>query len=176
MFSQVAPAFIVLTRKMSKIRFEINSSYALHEVEAREADIALRVLRSPPAFPLIGRKLKDLRGSIYKKKGLPEKDFVRIIRKGEAEIPRKAKFWPAEAPTIEIDDICGKMELIASGGVGRLPLFMGDHDRRLERVSPVLPDAGWKLWLISHEAFKSSRRIKAITEEISRFFAKNKKI
>ncbi len=172
----VAPAIIGLARKMPKVRFDIGSSYALHSVEAREADIALRVLRSPPAHPLVGRKLKVLRGAVYKKKGLSEKNFVEIIRDGEAEVPKKAKFWPGNTQTIEIDDICGKMELIASGGVGRLPLFMGDSDHRLERASPVLPDAGWKLWLISHHAFKSSRRIKTVTDELSRFFAGNKRI
>lgn len=171
-----APAMLALAGQMPKVRFEINASYDLHEVEAREADIALRVLRSAPAYPLIGRKLKVLRGSIYKKKGLREKNVIEITRDGEAEIPKKSKFWPADTQTIEINDICGKMELIAAGGVGRLPLFMGDNDNRLERASPVLPDAGWKLWLISHQAFKSSRRIKAVSDELARFFSGIRKI
>lgn len=171
-----APAMIALAGQMPKVRFEISASYDLHEVEAREADIALRVLRSAPAHPLVGRKLKVLRGAIYKKKGLREKNIVEITRNGEAEIPKKSKFWPGDAQTIEINDICGKMELIAAGGVGRLPLFMGDNDQRLERASPVLPDAGWKLWLISHQAFKASRRIKTVTDELARIFAGNKKV
>ena len=171
-----APAMISLAGQMPKVRFQINSSYALHEIEARQADIALRIMRGPPIYPLVGRKLKNLRGAIYKKKGLRETDFVQIIREDETQIPRKSKTWPADAQLIEIDDICGQQELMAAGGIGRLPIFMGDNDNRLERVAGLLPDAGWKLWLISHQAFKSSRRIKAMSDELARFLAENKKI
>ncbi len=159
---------------MPNYRLEISSSYQKSEIESREADIAIRIQRTPLDYPLVGRKLRDLPGALYTNVGASEGGIVEISRVGEVEIPRNAKTWPADVPSIEIDDVLGKKELIAAGGVGRLPIFMGDFDPRLKRISDLLPNAGWKMWLVSHDAFKSSIRINHAIDMIARYFATNK--
>ena len=167
----VAPVLMCIARNMPNYRLEISSSYQKSEIESREADIAIRIQRTPLDYPLVGRKLRDLPGALYTNVGTSEGGIVEISRVGEVEIPRKARTWPADVPSIEIDDVLGKKELIAAGGVGRLPIFMGDFDPRLKRISDLLPNAGWKMWLVSHDAFKSSIRINHAIDMIARYFA-----
>ena len=170
------PVFMSIARNMPNYRLEITSGYEKTEIESREADIAIRIQRTPPDYPLVGRKLRDLDGALYTSVAATDGGIVEITRIDEVQIPQNAKFWPVDVPSIEIDDILGKQELIAAGGIGRLPTFMGDNDPRLKRISELLPDAGWKLWLVSHEAFKSSIRIKHSIDMVAHFFFKTKEI
>ncbi len=167
----VSSEILLIARKNPQFRMEVCCSYRMHEIEAREADIAIRIQKSPPEYPLVARKLMDLPGALYTKAGPKPDKIVQIARQGEAEIPSFAKSWPANTTTIDIDDIIGKKELILAGGVGRLPNFMAEDDTRLQRISENLPFAGWHLWLISHEAFKSSRRVKIVMEVIAQAFS-----
>ena len=171
-----APVFLKLARSMPQCQITVSSSYNLDEIEVRKAEIALRVLRTKPEYPLIGTKLKTLRGAIYKSRQHQSDSKVVIERLGEAKTLAALRPWRADAATVKIDDIIGKRELIAAGGIGRLPIFMGDTDDRLERASKLLPDAGWHLWLITHQSLSESRRITAARNEIEKHFKKLKTI
>ena len=168
----VAPALIEIASSTPSLKLEICSTYELKHVEAREADIALRVLRSDPEFPLVGKRVKKLAGAIYSSVSPSTENPVHIIRRGEVEIPKAYRLWNSGSVVVHTDEIIAKRELIAAGGVGRLPIFLGDADPRLKRLNGLLPYAGWGLWLLTHEAFRSSPRldygIKAITAHFNR--------
>ena len=165
-----APLFPKLASKFPDLQIDLVATYQLEAVEARDADLALRILRKPPQFPLYGRKLLSLRGAVFRAKGKSFDECVELVRHGEVVVPAPLKNWPANLPKITIDDIWAKQELIAAGGFGRLPLFMGDADPRLERASDIMPDAGWRLWLVTQDAFRKSPRLRLIIDELSNFF------
>jgi len=161
---------VKIAANMPSLKMEVCSTYALQQVEAREADIALRVLRSDPKYPLVGKRLKKLAGAVYSAVSPAVEQPVHIIRHGEVDTPEEYKEWGVGSTVIHTDDIITKQELIAAGGVGRLPIFMGDADPRLKRVSDLLPDAGWGLWLLTHEAFRSSPRLDYAVKAINTHF------
>lgn len=165
-----APLFIRLAQEHPAFEIDIVATYALEAIEAREADLALRFLRKPPQFPLYGRMLRPFFGAIYRACNSEPDGCVAVVRHGEVAIPNAYRRWRKDAPALQTDDIWVKQELIAAGGIGRLPTFMGDADPRLERASDLLPDAGWKLWLVTQDAFRASPRLRIVTEEISTFF------
>ncbi len=41
---------------------------------------------------------------------------------------------------------------------------MGDTDPSLQRVSSVLPNVGWGLWILTHEDLRWTARVKAFTD------------
>ncbi len=166
----VAPALLEIAVNMPSLKLEICSTYALQQVEAREADIALRVLRSDPEYPLVGKRVKKLAGAVYSAVSLVTEHPIHIIRHGEVDTPQGYQQWSRSSVVIHTDEIITKQELMAAGGVGRLPIFMGDADPRLKRVSDLLPDAGWGLWLLTHEAFRSSPRLDYAVRAITTHF------
>lgn len=168
--SLTAKMFIQMARSRPEYTFDVIATYKLEEVEAREADIALRILRKPPEYPLYGKMLKTLRGAVYESARCPRSNAVYVQRHGEVLLPSDAKVALGDIPTIHTDDIRAKQELIAAGGIGRLPVFMGDNDPRIRRASEILPDAGWRLWMVTHEAFKTSPRLQVIMNEMSTYF------
>jgi DNA-binding transcriptional LysR family regulator len=168
----IAPALVEIVNSMPALKVEVCSTYDLQHVEARQADIALRVLRAEPEYPLVGRKLKKLAGAVYTTVSKRAEKPVFVVRENEVDTPEAYRVWDRDSPTIHTDEIISKLELIAAGGVGRLPVFMGDADPRLKRLTGLLPDAGWCLWLVTHDAFRSSPRldyaIKAITTHFNK--------
>ena len=106
----------------------------------------------------------------YENKTCDRGDAVYVLRHGEIKTSLDTAAQHGAGAIIHVDDIWAKQELIASGGIGRLPVFMEDGDARLKRASDVLPDLGWKLWMVTHEAFKTSPRLKVIMSEISAYF------
>ncbi|WP_262693147.1 LysR family transcriptional regulator [Kordiimonas aquimaris] len=166
-----AKMFTDMVRKRPEYTFDIVATYKLEEIEAREADIALRILRKPPDYPLSGQMLRTLRGAVYESCAYDRTDAVHVMRHGEVPVSPDMKQALGGISTVHTDDIWAKQELIAAGGIGRLPIFMGDNDARLKRASDILPDAGWRLWMITHEVFKTSPRLKAIMDDIAQYFS-----
>lgn len=166
----VAPALLEIATAKPSLKLEICSTYDLQQVEAREADIALRVLRTDPEYPLVGKRVKDLAGAVYSAVSLVSEYPVHIFRHGEVDTPQGYQRWDGSSVVIHTDEIITKQELIAAGGVGRLPIFMGDADPRLKRASDLLPDAGWGMWLLTHEAFRSSPRLDYAVRAIATHF------
>lgn len=171
LMQMAAPVFPALAKKFPKLEIDLIATYQLEAIEARHADLALRILRTPPKFPLYGYNLKTLRGAIFRPKDSAGQDLVHLVRHGEAEVPPHIWRKPPEMRQLTTDDIWAKQEMIAAGGLGRLPLFMGDNDPRLERASDTLPDAGWRLWLITQDAFRASPRLQIVIDELSNFFS-----
>ncbi|NVJ96953.1 MAG: LysR family transcriptional regulator [Alphaproteobacteria bacterium] len=163
----LAPAIMDL-HEARNIKIELKASYSLADMEAREADIALRLMKKGPDFPLVGRKLKDLRGAMFRPKHHNRKSLPYIERDFDTGIPDFAQPWIGDMPNLRSSSTGSLVELIAAGGIGRLPLFVGDNDPRLERASDILPDEGWQLWLVSHDAFSRSPRIKDAIDILAR--------
>ncbi len=168
----IASVMVDIARRRPDIKLDLCSTYELQQLEAREADIALRILRTDPQYPLFGRRLKKLSGALYGCKKTDMAKPVQIVRHDEVELPQSYVTWKETAAVIRTDDIIAKQELIAAGGIGRLPVFMGDADPRLKRMSDVLPDAGWALWLLTHEAFRASPRLQMVISTITQHFQK----
>lgn len=173
MLALASPVLIEMAKNSPKLKLDIRCSYRLEDVEAREADIAIRIMKGKPEYPLDGRKVAVLRGALYQGiKKDKKKVSCWVIRSGEDKLPQEITKKVSQLHTIEVDDIIAQQEIIAVDGIGRLPCFIGDVDARLERASDILPDVGWQLWVVSHASFKSSRRVQYAVNDLVRHLTK----
>lgn len=168
----IAPMLNEMALKFADADFEILSSYDFERLGYKETDLAIRLAKIKPAPPLKSILLMKLRGAIYRGRNCKEngRGKIGVIRKDEVPIPNDTIFQREATQIISTNDILVKQELLAAGSIGRLPCWIGDNDPRLERVSPLLPDAKWKLWLTSHGAYSNSVKIGVISEFIVRYF------
>lgn len=165
-----APLFVDMANRFPALEIDIVATYQLTALEAREVDLGLRILRRAPQFPIYGRMVRSFGGAVFRAVNHKPDREIQVLRHGEVELPAGMKELVQGKNSLITDDIWVKQELIAAGGIGRLPLFMGDADPRLERASSILPDAGWRLWLVTQDAFRASPRLSGLIEEISRYF------
>jgi DNA-binding transcriptional LysR family regulator len=122
----------------------------------READVALRATREPPA-QLTGRRVAGLASAVYAAAGLAARPLAAlpwIAWNEESGPPAFARWLEAQglaaAPALR----CGSMLLqadAAAAGLGAvlLPCFLGDSQPQLRRLTQPLPELASELWLLA---------------------------
>ena len=163
--SLLAPAFLRLAQPVLGYDIDLSPSYAMSNLQNREADIAIRLLRSTPEPPLTGMRLSWLSGGLYRSRAVPDPAAL-VLRPWETALPDYASDIAGSLPLVRATDIQTMLELIASGGIGRLPHFFASQDTRLERVKD-LPSEDWQIWILTHLNFARSPRIQHAMEVIS---------
>lgn len=176
----VAPALLSLQSQHPLLNFELHTGNELASLTLRDADIALRATRKPPAH-LIGRKLGLIRAAVYA--GANAGYAVEDLSSGRApwiapdnsmpEHPSviwRKKHFPSVDPFYRVSSIMSVMDLIADGlGVGVLPVFLAHQQAKLIQVTDELPECATELWLLTHTESRHLRRINTVFAH----FAKN---
>lgn len=160
----LAPALIRLARPDLGYSVEMSPSYAISNLQLREADIAVRILRNTPEEPLTGRRIRWLSGGLYQARSITPPD-VFVLRPWEEDRPDYAPASAQHLPLLKATDIDTLRELIAAGGMGRLPHFFARPDTRLRCVSE-LPSENWQIWVLTHRNFARSPRIRRAMDVI----------
>ena len=155
------------------IQLHLDFSNSLHNLTAREADVAIRV--TPDAIPgnLIGRELGVMKFAVY-----GEQRYIESWRKSKGKKPLR---WigednniarPAWLPTnieplqlvMRTNDVLATVDLLNQGlGVGRLPTFIGDAEKKLARlkIKNHLPEV--PAWLLTHVDMRRVSRVSVFT-------------
>lgn len=166
----VAPALLSLQSQHPLLSFELLTGNELASLTLRDADIALRATRNPPAH-LIGRKLGLIRAAVYA--GANAGYAVEDLSSGRTpwiapddampEHPSviwRKKHFPSVDPFYRVSSIMSVMDLIADGlGVGVLPVFLAHQQAKLIQVTEELPECATELWLLTHTESRHLRRI-----------------
>ena len=148
----VAPAIFDLLDNRPGLRLIVSGGYGLDDLGAREADIALRVLKRAPGPEEFAEKLCDLRGRMYRArawKGRDRRDVARFA--GDMALGGVE----GDKERLIVKGIVEQLEFVACAGQGRLADFMAQDDPRLEAVSDRLPSEGWSLWLVTPRALRN---------------------
>lgn len=155
----LSPALLALASPEYDYALDLVSSYEIANLQAREADIAVRVTRTEPDAPLCGHRIAWLSGALYRPR---DEIAVRafILRPWETARPDYAPDWTRELPTLLPYDVDSQRELIAQGGIGRLPRFFAAGDERLRQEGDALVSEDWQLWVVTHRSFERSPRIR----------------
>jgi len=175
----VLPALRELMTQHPHLQLEARVSNELANLTQREADIAVRATRRPPAY-LVGRELGPIRVAIYaarpKARGkareidaasapwlavddaLPEHPSVRWRR----------KHLPRVEPAVCLNGVQAVFDAVRQGlGVGIAPLFLAALHDDVVALTPSLADCETQLWLLTHPESRHLRRIQAVASHLA---------
>lgn len=153
------PAFVA---RYPGIELEVSTSLEIANLDARDADLALRISKNPPPH-LVGRKVMPLRFGVYGEQCALATRGPRevILFRGERERPEWASQLPGASVVCRIDSIVSQYEAVQSGmGVARLPCFLGDANPRLRRL-PIEVTTEWGVWVLHHADLRATARVRA---------------
>ena len=145
-------------------------------VATDRADIVVRATDTPPET-MIGRRIGPVALAAYASRnflsqqgnssdgslsldGLPWVDWV-----GEGEVAQRyRKLRDRYFPQVKVAIRCDQIEmqraaLLSDIGMGILPCFVGNADARLERLQQMPIVSAPDLWILTHPASRSVRRI-----------------
>ncbi|WND03811.1 LysR family transcriptional regulator [Temperatibacter marinus] len=168
--------FLAFMREYPAIQVKISTSYELFDLSKREADVAFRITHSPPEH-LIGRKIGDFNEAVYAMESYmmshrptSKESSARWIGWGE---PEEHPSWIASSPFPHLP-IMGhfnnpsiQCEIAERGeGLGFFPCCFVKPDSRLKKLST--PKNISELWMLSHKDLRSSKRLRAFKDFMTR--------
>ena len=178
----LAPALADLHRLHPDILIDVDTSQAVRDLGAGEADISLRSTKgeAPQAAGLVGRKLCGDDWTLYcsrdyaARQGVPtnRQELARhaIIGGGGGNLWIHYKAW-LESLGLESQVAMhhatsgGLLSGVRSGfGIAVLPCIVGDGDPELVRCLPPRDDHNRTLWLFTHERVRHTPRVRVVID------------
>jgi DNA-binding transcriptional LysR family regulator len=168
----VVPALRDLRAVHPRLEFELHTGNELANLSRRDADIAIRATKKPPAH-LVGKCLGKIRVALYATSGSTTdmddaiKGKVAWIAPDDALPEHPSVLWRRKhaasiSPAFRVSSILSVAELVEQGlGVGILPVFLARHRTGLRQLSEELPDSATDLWLLTHAESRHLRRVSA---------------
>jgi len=173
MHALVAPALKPLQAAHPRLSFELATGNELASLTRRDADIAVRATKKPPAH-LVGRPLGPIRVALYApRKGGPKRfedvsETSTWVGVDDALPEHPSVLWrrrhfPKAQPAWRVNSLLTVLELVALGlGIGVLPMFLAQPQAALRALTGPLEDAQTDLWLLTHPQARHLRRVSAV--------------
>jgi len=170
----LAPILASFQQEFPDISLEVAVSNRPYDLSKREADVAVRP-SAAPSESLIGRQVGRIAQAVYGRAGNPAVDLdqMRWVGADEAMQYRELDRWMAKnglaALCVHRTDSVLAMQAAARSGVGlaALPLYLGEEDPALQRLTAPVEDLATDLWVLVHNDLRTVARIKSFTGAIS---------
>lgn len=174
----LAPVLEAFTNAHPDVDLHVKASNDLLNLNRREADLAIRISRSP------GDTLKGIRlaeqytacfaspGLVDKIKNDPDAPIPWLIYQAYTDIPGYAReVYPSSRVRMTFDDMVAQVGAAQAGlGVVRMPLFLGRSTPGLIRV-PDLPAQPYAdVWVVGHPDVWRSAKLVAFRELLLPYF------
>ena len=169
-----APAVKILRKQHPGVRMIFQTGDSVLDLDKNEADIALRLQRSPQAS-LHGRKLCPVSSAVYSPRETsllnPSSETITVVGWAKPDAV-EAAFFDAGLGSISIvasvADIDAQVAIAKSASaIVEIPCYIGDKDAELKRVPNTPIKHLSDLWLVTHESMRKSPRIRAVFEALS---------
>jgi len=150
------------------ICLEIVTTSRVLNLDAQEADIALRVTSSPDDH-LVGRRISPLVMGVYSSptyQPRPGEPVKVILFRRQTRLPDWAlEHFPDAVVFIRVDSLRTAQAALHEGlGIAGLPCFYADMDPRLRRLDVNFEAEDYDIWLLSHVDVRASARVRACRE------------
>lgn len=175
----VAPALRGLREQHPLLRFDLHTGNELASLTRRDADIAVRATKRPPAH-LVGRKLGPIHVALYASSTGTLRDMREVdaasspwIAPDDALPEHPSVLWrqkafPRIAPQYRVSSILSVAHLVQLGlGVGVLPLFLGERMPGVVQISDILEEAQTDLWLLAHPQSRNLSRVSTVYSRLA---------
>ncbi len=175
----VAPALAAMREEHPLLAFDLHTGNELASLTRRDADIAVRATKRPPAH-LVGKQVGPIRVALYAARRARLRSFEpaqagrldwvapdEALPEHPSVVWRKRQF-PKLVPHYQVGSILSVLELVALGlGVGVVPLFLAEGRKDLVRLTDVLQECETELWLLTHPDARHLRRVGAVYAHLS---------
>lgn len=161
------------------IRIELDTSEQVRDLEAGEADIALRTATRLSGAGLVARRIAEDHWTVYgsrdyfERNGKPARPAdlashpligggggVWKIYRGWLE-----RYGLLDAVVIHHDSVPGLLSAVRAGmGLATLPCLVADGDPDLVRCMPPPRDVDHGLWLLTHERLRHVPRVRVVLD------------
>lgn len=167
----LAPILARLRQRYPAIQLEVVVSNDVHSLSRRQADLALRPMKSPPAA-LIARRLGSVAMAPYVGidaagaaanawLGLDDSVFFPALSTWMRDQGAEDSGW-------RIDTLLGLATAVRRGaGKAVLPCYLADSDPALTRLSAPVTELATDLWLLLHPDLRRVARIRAVSAAIA---------
>jgi len=179
----VAPALKPLQAAHPLLSYELVAGNELASLTRRDADIAVRATRRPPAH-LVGKHVGPIRVGLFtaRKGGLKSFDAKAAataswIAPDDALPEHPSVLWrkqhfPMVQPRYRVNSILTVAELVGQGmGIGLLPLFLAHARSDLRQLGGEIEACQTELWLLTHTDTRHLRRVSAVYGHLARHLA-----
>jgi DNA-binding transcriptional LysR family regulator len=184
----VAPAarpLAALSKRYPRIELQVMVDNGFVDLTHRQADLALRLAKEPPAH-LIGRRIAPVRLAVYGSEAYLRDqpapvDVTSLDWVGWDEPWRQVatEQWiaanvPADRVRVRVNTSLAMAALLAAGvGVGFKLCFNGDAHPQLRRAQAPR-DFGFALWLLTHADLRGNARVRAVLRFLADALAKDR--
>lgn len=175
----VAPALRSLQAVHPLLGFDLATGNELASLTRRDADIAVRATRRPPAH-LVGKHLGPIRVALFtaRKGGRKRLDDAALTARhwiapddalpDHPSVVWRKKRFPKVVPKYRVNSILTVAELIGQGmGIGILPLFLAQQRHDLLQVTEEIEACQTELWLLTYADARHLRRVSAVYRHLA---------
>lgn len=172
----LVPLLADFRRAHPEITVELDSDDRIFDLNRREADMAVRPTRQPPAS-MIGIRTGPLAVTAYATPALlaaSDPSNLPWIGWGGTLGPKAEEYWLQDrirpgAIALRCNDFRDRHSAVRAGmGAALLPCFMGDADPALVRVLDPPADLRSDLWVMSHPDLRRSPRVALLTRHLAK--------
>jgi len=165
----IGPYLSEFQQAYPRIELDLIAGSEKLDIDAREADIAIRATNEPPDN-LIGDNVAQIEFAVYgsseylrRHTDINSPDVRYICLPFDREV--KPRWVSATCPDASYGYTANSFPLIISGvrqhqGLALLPCFSGDADPLLERVETPYQHPPIGLWILSHSDYRNTVRVK----------------
>lgn len=168
----LAPHLARFAEAHPEIELDIDTDASVLDLDRREADLAIRILRqhSQPPDNLVGRRLGFLHGATYATEAYLAAHDPRDPESGatwlgwEERTPHPAWVRESDLPEMparhSVSDVSAQVAAVRGGmGIGRLPMMLAECEPDLVRVPGTQAVAGYEVWMLSHPDLRDTARL-----------------
>jgi DNA-binding transcriptional LysR family regulator len=161
-----------------RFRIELVTADEKVDIGHRHADIGIRNAR-PTEQWLAGRLIGHVAYGTYSGReligGVKAGMFIGFTTDADVPSVRWLEAHHADRIGVRGNNAASVRELVAGGaGLTVLPCFIGDADKRLVRVAPIIDELTSEQWLVAHHDERHSPPVRRIADRIAQLMRENR--
>jgi DNA-binding transcriptional LysR family regulator len=171
-----------LRRNLQCVEFELVASHMLANLSRREADLLIRE-QVPDLASIVTRRLGRVAYAVYGSPAIAVADTARdtLRRLPWISFDEEHNYMPGQSWLFELLDGARAAVRVndwlvlhdaarAGAGLAVLPCYVGDGDRLLRRIGPILAEVAADQWLLVHRDLRDLARVRAVIDALVLLF------
>ena len=176
-----------LRHNLQCVEFELSANHMLANLSRREADLLIRE-QVPDLASLVTRKLGRAAFAIYGHADMTVSHARDKLRRmpwvgfDDDHTYMPGQSWMLELlestkPAMRVNNWLVLHDAVRGGaGLAVLPCYLGDTDRALRRIGPVLKEVWADQWLLVHRDLRELARVRRVMDALVALFQEQKRL